>query len=80
MTRPILIAFAIALVLSGCNNKQVRNEPPPRYYEPPPREEPPPQPSEACRSAKGKLDDFGPGVERCRKQNAEDLDDLGPRR
>ena len=30
----------------------------------------------ACETAKGKLDDFGPGVEKCRQQNAPRLDDL----
>ncbi len=30
----------------------------------------------ACKTSKGKLDDFGPGVEDCRRQNAGRLDDF----
>lgn len=32
----------------------------------------------ACAQARGELDDFGPGVEACRKQHAGALDDLEP--
>jgi hypothetical protein len=35
--------------------------------------------TDPCQTSKDKLDDFGPGVEACRRQNAPTLDDLPPR-
>jgi hypothetical protein len=56
-----------ALLLGGCGSIPETGAQPPGYHP-------------ACETAKGPLDDFGPGVERCREQNADKLDDLPRRR
>ncbi len=76
-----IVVIAVGLAVSGCNSSEVKDT----------KRSPQKKPAtkvvkksynktyskdHPCNTSKGNLDDFGPGVENCRKENAGRLDDF----
>ena len=77
MWRGIAIIM-LGLAMIGCKSTEVKEEPtqPKKTTTQVKKTKSMSSHSNACDESKGRLDDFGPGVEECRRQKAGELDDF----